>query len=86
MPVVSLVLLRPVAAHLLESHPSDEERVSRLALLRKRRHDVGLIDLGIVAGRMNQPSVASITPSSVMFSVTISSLIRASNAADRVRI
>jgi hypothetical protein len=45
-------LLWPVAAHLLEGHPSAEEPVSRFTLLRKRRRDVALIDLGIVAGRV----------------------------------
>jgi hypothetical protein len=39
---------RPVAAHLLERPPPEEDGVGRLALRTQRRHEVGLVDLRVV--------------------------------------
>jgi hypothetical protein len=41
-------LLGPVAAHLLERDPSEQDGVGGLALLAQRRDEVGLVDLGLV--------------------------------------
>jgi hypothetical protein len=51
-------LHRPVAAHLLERHPPEEQRVGGLPLLSKHRLDVRYSVLA--AGGANQLSVASV--------------------------
>jgi hypothetical protein len=68
-------LQRPGPAHLLECHPPEQQRIGGLALLANCRLNVCLIDLGVGAGRVEPALVASMTPSSVMFSVTIRSLM-----------
>ena len=50
MPVVSPRLQWPVAAHLFEGHPPDEQCIGGLALFAQRVEHVGLIDV-IVSAR-----------------------------------
>jgi hypothetical protein len=52
-------LQRPVAAHLIERHPPEEQRIGGLALLPKRRLDARYI---VLAAGGVEPALACLVP------------------------